>query len=110
MAYEWATKTTDSGVGIHWDDPVVVLVVTGTHDVSRIVQCLRHGNSEQAALGTKIAKSLQRNTTGQRALELLRRHGGEDLTALEPDEDPVDHLVRHFHERYDDQEDTDVDD
>ena len=88
MSYKYATKSTDGPPEtIEWEDPVVVIVVQGTHDVSRLVQCLRHGNCEQMKLGERIARSLARGTTGRNVLTLLKRHGGEDLTHLTPDPD-----------------------
>lgn len=61
-------------------DPVVVIVASGSHDVSRLVQALRHGTCEQAQLGAKVAESLGRDTVGRKALTLLKAHGGENLT------------------------------
>lgn len=45
MSYEYRTYDDDNG------DPVVVLVASGTHDVSRVVQALTHGNCEQMSIG-----------------------------------------------------------
>jgi hypothetical protein len=64
--------------------PVVVIVVKGCHDTSRIVQALAYGNCEQGALARKIAASLRRHNSGRFALALLKRHGGADFTS-----DPV---------------------
>lgn len=63
-------------------DPVVVLVVTGTHDVSRLVNLLTGGQPvvEQVALGRRIARQVARHNAGRAALELLARHGGPDFT------------------------------
>lgn len=79
MSYEWAVK--GGGNEDSWaSDPKIVLVAVGSHDCSRLIQALRHGNSEQFALGKKIANSMNRSPLGRRVTELLKRHGGEDLT------------------------------
>jgi hypothetical protein len=63
-------------------DPVVVLVVTGTHDVSRLVNLLSGGVPviEQGALAERIRRQVRRHNGGRAALELLRQHGGPDFT------------------------------
>ncbi len=61
-------------------DPVVVLVATGTHDVSRLVQALAAGNSEQVKQADTLAKQLRRHNAGRAALSLLKQHGGTDFT------------------------------
>lgn len=66
-----------------YGDPVVVLVVTGTHDVSRLVHVLTSGNCEQGDLGRKITRQVRRQSGGQAALELLKHHGGADFTEPE---------------------------
>lgn len=76
MSYEARTYDNEHG------DPVVVLVVTGTHDVSRIVHVLAAGNCEQGDLGRSIATRLRRHNRGRDALNLLHSHGGKNL--LEP--------------------------
>lgn len=76
MTYKFGVKN-DNGTpnGDGWfTDPTIVIVVTGAHDCSRLIQALRCGNSEQADLGRRIAASMT---------ELLKRHGGEDLTWCE---------------------------
>ena len=60
-------------------DPVVVLVVTGTHDVSRLVQLLKSGNCEQVDLGDQVLKQVRRHNGGRAALQLLAAHGGPDF-------------------------------
>lgn len=75
----YAARTYDNEHG----DPVVVLVVTGTHDVSRIVQALTAGNCEQSGLGERIVKMLKRHNKGRLALALLKAHGGADFTDAE---------------------------
>ncbi|WP_409186443.1 hypothetical protein F9C11_20325 [Amycolatopsis sp. VS8301801F10] len=62
-------------------DPVVVLVVSGTHDVSRLVHLLNGGSvlCEQLEVGEKLAAQVARHNGGQAALKLLAHHGGPDL-------------------------------
>ena len=81
MSYEARTYDTDQG------DPVVVLVVKGVHDVSRIVQALTHGNCEQADLGFRLVARLKRHPKGRMALALLKAHGGADFT--DPDDEDL---------------------
>lgn len=71
-------------------DPVVVLVVTGTHDVSRLVNLLAGASPviEQLQLGARIRRQVRRHNGGRAALHLLRQHGGPDF-ALE--ETPCSH-------------------
>ena len=81
MSYQ--TRSYDNEHG----DPVVVLVATGTHDVSRLVNLLTGAtpNTEQLGLGHQIKRQVRRHNAGRAALALLRRHGGPDFT-----EDPSD--------------------
>lgn len=65
-------------------DPVVVLVATGTTDVSRLVQALSRGNSEQIKQAEHIARQLRRHNAGRAALSLLKQHGGTDFTNTRP--------------------------
>jgi hypothetical protein len=95
VSYEFGVKNddgTEAGDGWH-SDPKIVLVVTGSHDCSRLIQALRHGNSEQAYLGAHIAASMNRKPLGRRVTELLKSHGGEDLTwcggTIDPDRMPA---------------------
>lgn len=81
MSYETRAYDKETGDGFG-PDPVVVLVATGTHDVSRLLHLLSQGNTEQIALGTQIARQVNRHNGGRAALTLLRAHGGPDL--LEP--------------------------
>lgn len=60
-------------------DPVVVLVVEGTHDVSRLVNLLKSGNCEQVSLGHKVLTQVRRHNGGRAALQLLAAHGGPDF-------------------------------
>lgn len=62
------------------DQPVVVLVVSGTHDVSRLVYLLRRGNCEQVDVAAKVLRQIRRHSGGRAALALLARHGGPDFT------------------------------
>ncbi len=80
MSYE--SRAYDNAHG----DPVVVLVATGTHDVSRLVNLLNGGspNCEQRGLGHRVLGQVRRHNAGRLALELLRSHGGPDFTT--PDE------------------------
>ncbi|GAA4439657.1 hypothetical protein [Phytohabitans houttuyneae] len=73
MAYE--TRAYDNEHG----DPVVVLVASGTHDVSRLVQLLTSGNCEQVDLGDQVLQQVRRHNGGRAALQLLAAHGGPDL-------------------------------
>lgn len=73
MSYE--TRTYDNEHG----DPVVVLVATGTHDVSRLVNLLKSGNCEQVDLGAHVLRQVRRHNGGRAALQLLAAHGGPDL-------------------------------
>jgi hypothetical protein len=61
-------------------EPVVVYVVTGSHDTSRFVHLLtRRGNCEQGEHGQKIVAGLKRHNSGRAALALLAAHGGENF-------------------------------
>lgn len=63
-------------------DPVVVLVVEGTHDVSRLIGLLASGQPliEQQKLAKYILRQVRRHNAGRAALELLAKHGGPDFT------------------------------
>ena len=67
-------------------DPVVVLVATGTHDVSRLVHLLRGAPPviEQISLGDQVLTQVRQHAGGRAALALLKAHGGADFT--QPDE------------------------
>jgi hypothetical protein len=73
VAYE--TRAYDNEHG----DPVVVLVATGTHDVSRLVNLLNSGNCEQVSLARQVLGQVRRHNGGRAALQLLAAHGGPDL-------------------------------
>jgi hypothetical protein len=81
MMYESRAYDKVNGDGFG-PDPVIVLVVTGTHDVSRFVDLLAGGQplTEQLSLGKRIREQVRRHNGGRAALELLRRHGGPDFT------------------------------
>ena len=66
-------------------EPVVVLVVTGNHDVSRLVNLFAGGQPviEQLEVGEQIRRQVKRHNGGRAALELLRAHGGPDFTEQE---------------------------
>lgn len=67
-------------------DPVVVLVVQGTHDVSRFVHLLNGGQPtiEQLQVGSALVGQLRRDQGGRAALQLLAAHGGADFEASVP--------------------------
>ncbi|WP_328465468.1 hypothetical protein OHA21_43665 [Actinoplanes sp. NBC_00393] len=73
MSYE--TRAYDNKHG----NPVVVLVATGTHDVSRLVALLKSGNCEQVDLGAKVLRQVRNHNGGRAALQLLAAHGGPDF-------------------------------
>lgn len=73
MNYETRAYDNDHG------DPVVVLVATGTHDVSRLVNLLNSGNCEQVSLGHRVLAQVRRHNGGRAALQLLAAHGGPDF-------------------------------
>ena len=68
-------------------DPVVVLVATGTHDVSRLVNLFTSGcpTIEQIRLAQQIRGKVLRHNGGRAALRLLAEHGGPDFAE---DDDP----------------------
>lgn len=76
MSYE--TRAYDNEHG----EPVAVLVVTGTHDVSRLINTLAGSPAviEQLQTGRKLLAQIRRHNGGRAALELLARHGGPDFT------------------------------
>jgi hypothetical protein len=78
MAYE--TRAYDHQHG----DPVVVIVITGTHDVSRIVHLLSRGLCEQVSLSQKLLRQIRRHNGGRAALTLLHRHGGPNFLTHDP--------------------------
>lgn len=73
MSYESRAYDNEHG------DPVVVLVATGTHDVSRLVNLLSRGNCEQVGLSETVLRQVRRHNGGRAALQLLAAHGGPDF-------------------------------
>ncbi len=65
-------------------DPVVVLVITGTHDVSRIVHLLSRGLCEHITVAQRLVQQIRRHNAGRAALKLLAAHGGPDFTERDP--------------------------
>jgi hypothetical protein len=68
-------------------DPTVVMVVTGTHDVSRFVSLMagnRMAVTEQGIVAARMLKQIRRHNGGRAALSLLKRHGGPDFSEPEP--------------------------
>ncbi|MBS2962619.1 phiSA1p31-related protein [Actinocrinis puniceicyclus] len=63
-------------------EPVVVLVTTGTHDVSRLVQLLqgRLAVCEHIGVADRVLRQVRRHAGGRAALALLKAHGGPDFT------------------------------
>lgn len=61
--------------------PVVELTVTGTFDVSRLLELREtRGRVEDMDLAQRLRSRLRRTRGGRAALELLKGHGGPDLT------------------------------
>jgi hypothetical protein len=81
----YMSRAYDDGDG----QPVVVLVASGTHDVSRLVATIQRGTCEQANLAAKLIRQVNRHNGGRAALALLRAHGGPDLLAPVPDYPPA---------------------
>lgn len=63
-------------------DPVVVMVVTGTHDVSRLINLFAGAspNCEHLKVGQTVLRQVKRHNGGQSALRLLASHGGPDFS------------------------------
>ncbi|MEU4513245.1 hypothetical protein AB0G05_27425 [Nonomuraea wenchangensis] len=72
-------------------DPVVVIVATGTHDVSRLVGLLDGSspNSEQRRLAEQVTRQVRRRQGGRAALRLLAEHGGPELLTTVGDTTPL---------------------
>lgn len=87
MSYETRTFDDDH------NEPVVVIVAKGHHDVSRLVSALAHGTCEQYALSEHVNRQLKRHNGGRLALRLLRNHGGEDFTDPEPTPTAAAHIA-----------------
>jgi hypothetical protein len=79
MSYESRAYDNEHG------HPVVVLVATGTHDVSRLVNLLagsRMALCEHMTVSQTLLRQVKRHNGGQAALKLLAAHGGPDLTKV----------------------------
>ncbi|MEV6035975.1 hypothetical protein AB0L65_32800 [Nonomuraea sp. NPDC052116] len=79
MSYESRAYDNEHG------DPVVVLVTTGTHDVSRLVNLLagsRLALCEHIGVSEDILRQVKRHSGGRAALKLLAAHGGPDLSKV----------------------------
>jgi broad specificity phosphatase PhoE len=79
--YEFRVYSKNSAVFDVEPEPVVVLVATGEHDVSRLVNLFNGGQVliEQLGIGKLIAQKASRTKEGRAALKLLEQHGGPDL-------------------------------
>lgn len=66
-------------------DPVVVLVATGTYDVSRFVGLHAGARCEDHERGERMREAVRRHRGGRAALKLLRDHGGPDFTDASAD-------------------------
>ena len=64
-------------------DPHLVLVFSGTHDVSRAINLLSGGSPviEQIGVGAKVRDQVKRHNGGRAAMRLLAQHGGQDFLA-----------------------------
>lgn len=62
-------------------EPFVVLVVEGTHDVSRLVNLFSGApiTIEQQQVGKRLVRQVREHDGGQSALRLLAAHGGPDF-------------------------------
>lgn len=74
----YESRTYDDEYG----EPVIVLVVTGQHDVSRLIHTFTGAPIvvEQLTVGDKLVRQLKRHNRGRAALALLAQHGGADFT------------------------------
>lgn len=67
----------DNGHG----DPVVELTIVGTFDVSRLIELREtRGRVEDVDLAASLRRKLRRTAGGRAALQVLKDHGGPDLT------------------------------
>ncbi|MEV0996915.1 hypothetical protein [Nonomuraea sp. NPDC050202] len=83
----YETRAYDNEAG----DPVVVIVATGTHDVSRLTTLLNGGapSTEQHDLAEQVTRQVRRRHGGRAALALLAEHGGPDLLTPVGDTKPM---------------------
>ncbi len=65
-------------------DPVVVMVTTGTFDVSRLVGLLASGRCEDVEAAEQVRRKVRAHSGGRDALRLLAQHGGPDFTEPAP--------------------------
>jgi hypothetical protein len=88
-------KVNDDGFG---PDPVVVIVATGTHDVSRLVNLLAGGSvtCELLDVGGQVSRQVSRHNGGRAALALLKAHGGPDLLTLVVDRSKLDRAAASY--------------
>ena len=70
---------------IKWEDPklegfqpapIITITAKGVHDVGRLIECLAHGNSEQAHVARRLVDRLNRKRAGRWTLSYLQSHGG----------------------------------
>jgi hypothetical protein len=63
-------------------EPVVVLVTTGQHDVSRLINLFngRLALCEHLGVASQMLRQVRRHNGGRNALALLKKHGGPDFT------------------------------
>jgi len=57
------------------------MVVTGTFDVSRLVNLLACGRCEDLGTAETVRRQVRQHSGGRAALKLLRDHGGPDFVA-----------------------------
>jgi hypothetical protein len=79
VSYESRVYDLNHDDAVFGPEPCVVLVVTGTHDVSRLVNVLSQGVIEQIGLAAQIRRQVKASKGGRLALALLKRHGGPDF-------------------------------
>jgi len=78
MSYQTRAYDYDNGDGFG-PDPVVVMVVKGAHDVSRLIHLFKRGLIEQGMVADQLVNQVNRHNGGRAALKLLAAHGGPDL-------------------------------
>ena len=79
MSYHLANITFEDGQPDGFlPAPIIKIEARGAHDVGRLIECLAHGNSEQAGIAFKLAKRLRRTKAGRSTLRYLQSHGGGD--------------------------------
>lgn len=78
-------------------DPVVVMVTTGTFDVSRLAGLMAQGRCEDGGRAKAISRALSRHNGGVSALKLLAAHGGPDLLERVTAKASPEQMLREFH-------------